>query len=726
MRNVAKIGLVACLIGALESLADSDTFTTFMTPVEDGTLLETHVFYPASGTPAPVLLGRTPYAYFEQSAWYDYGITYAQQATRGQWGSEGVYAPFELDGPDGRDLADWVRQQAWCDGRIGFFAGSAKGTLTALSIPGTPDLACFILRPSATDIGSQFIYQGGVYRKGVFDIWLNQWSIDAPELESRWRAHPANDLYWEQFNMETRAAEVTAPGLHIAGYYDVVVRGTINFFTACQYRGGPGARYHQRLILRATAHVKYDYLEGLTFNFHPNYLDFDPAVYEREFARYYLLDIDQGITNDPPVFYYVIGDDKHHEGPGWEMRTALRWPPLPPRKTWFYLYPDASLGMLPPDSHTGFRSYTYDPANPVPSLGGQNIKAERGEVADLAEKVAYGPYDQNLIGNRDDVIRFYSDVLDAPLETTGNFTLHLFVGSDVPDTDFTAKVVDVYPSGDDREILLLDNIQRVKYRHGRGVDPSFMTPGEVIELTMDLGDISWIFNTGHRIGLHISSSNYPRFDVNPNNGEDIPARIPFNIAHNIVYANAVYPSALGVPVRTPAADTDGDGMADEAEWDDPNGDMDNDGLPDEEEYFRRSGLDVFNADTDDDGWTDGAEDTAHTSPTDPESYPNSPTEPRHSGDTNFDLRIELSELLRLVQFFNSGGYHCDAVSGTEDGYAPGPGADHACSAHDSDYLGGANWEIALTELLRLIQLMNSGGYHPCPEDGTEDGYCPGP
>ncbi|HNR33191.1 MAG TPA: CocE/NonD family hydrolase, partial [Candidatus Hydrogenedentes bacterium] len=620
MRGIRELGVFLCALGALSAPAHAEFLGSFMMPADDGTLLHTRVYVPlVGGPPPPMLLGRTPYAYFaEEGDWSPYGIGFAQQATRGQWDSEGEYAPFERDGPDGRVFAVWAPQQPWCNGRVGFFAGSGKGALTALSLPATSNLACFILRPTPTDIGDEFIYQGGVYRKAVHDIWLNQEAINAPYLEARWRAHPPNDPYWEQFAVSSRAHEVTAPGLHIGGYYDIVEHGTLKFFIACQYRGGPGARGAQRLVMRATAHAKYDFLEGLTFDFHPNYLDIDPFTFERDFALHYLRDIDTGVLEGPPVVYYTVGDDQHHDGLGWEWRTALRWPPLPPRKTWFHLHPDGLLDVAPPIAESGSRNFHYDPANPVPSLGGQNIKASDRESPSAQAKIAYGPYDQNDIGPRDDVLRFYSAPLAEPLEATGNFRVRLYVGSDASDTDFTAKVVDAYPEGDGREILVLDGIQRVKYRGGRGVEPQYIAPGEVVELDIDLGDTSWIFNTGHRLGLHVSSSNYPRFDVNPNNGDDIPGLHPAQVAHNFVFTNALRPSALAVPVRMPDADSDADGRADEQEWDSPDGDMDGDGVPDEVEFYCWPGLDPLNPDTDGDGWNDGAEVAAFTLPTDPE------------------------------------------------------------------------------------------------------------
>jgi len=151
------------------------------------------------------------------------------------------------------------------------------------------------------------------------------------------------------------------------------------------------------------------------------------------------------------------------------------------------------------------------------------------------------------LGKRPDVLRFATAPLEASTEVTGRVRLRLFVSSDAPDTDFTAKLVDIYPDG--KEILLLDNIQRVKFRSGFE-QPQPLPPGELGELTVDLWSISMIFNAGHRIGVHVSSSNFPRFEINPNTGADFPPEAPeeMRVAHNAVHISAAYPSALILPV----------------------------------------------------------------------------------------------------------------------------------------------------------------------------------
>ncbi len=151
---------------------------------------------------------------------------------------------------------------------------------------------------------------------------------------------------------------------------------------------------------------------------------------------------------------------------------------------------------------------------------------------------------------RKDLLKYASAPLEAPMEVTGRLTVKLWVSTDAPDTDFTAKLLDIFPEGDDREILIQDNIQRVKLRETLEKPCPLLTgPDQIVPLEIDLQSTSWIFNTGHRIGLHISSSNYPRYEVNANTGADHPEGQELRVAHNRVHLDKDHPSAIILPVR---------------------------------------------------------------------------------------------------------------------------------------------------------------------------------
>jgi putative CocE/NonD family hydrolase len=231
--------------------------------------------------------------------------------------------------------------------------------------------------------------------------------------------------------------------------------------------------------------------------------------------------------------------------PGNEWRTADAWPPYPTQETALNLWPDGSLRQEEPIEPSGL-SFIYDPANPYPTLGGANL------IPDFPA----GIFDQRKFSTtRTDLLKFATPPLTEPLEITGNVKVRLAVSSDAPDTDFTAKLVDIFPDGDSREINLLDNIRRVKTRNGYSEFAPLLTgPEEVVVLEIDLWSIAWVFNTGHRIGLHISSSNYPRFELNPNTGANYPVDgEPMRPAVNTVRMGPGVPSSLILPVRPAVA-----------------------------------------------------------------------------------------------------------------------------------------------------------------------------
>jgi len=266
----------------------------------------------------------------------------------------------------------------------------------------------------------------------------------------------------------------------------------------------------------------------------PDNFNFDMGAYENRFYRYWLLGEDNGIMDEPAVNYYTLGDVTRPDGPGNEWHTADDWPPFRTDETPYFLAFDGALLTERPKVKDAALTFTYDPADPCPTHGGQNLL------------IPAGPFDQAELAKRPDVFTFATEPLREPLEITGRVHARLYVSSDAPDTDFTAKLVDIYPDG--RQLLMLDSIQRVKLRKSYR-KPKPLKTGKIAKVDIDLWSISLIFDTGHRIGLHVSSSNYPRFEKNPNSGDDYPTEEILRIAHNTVYVNKKHPSALILPVR---------------------------------------------------------------------------------------------------------------------------------------------------------------------------------
>jgi hypothetical protein len=240
----------------------------------------------------------------------------------------------------------------------------------------------------------------------------------------------------------------------------------------------------------------------------------------------------------PKVQYFTLGADTPADAPGNVWRSADRWPPSDARDTSFYLTAQNGLSRDAPSATPGTLEFAADPDHPYPTWGGAN----------LSYNVPIGPYDQRARSEgRTDLLQFASPPLEGPVEIAGRVRVKLYVSTDAPDTDFTAKLVDIYPEPDGKVINIIDGIQRLKYRRSvERTEP--YTPGTVMDLEIDLWSTSFVFAPGHRIGLHIAGSNAPRFSVNPNTGADyIEEGAPAAIAHNTVHLSEDCPSALILP-----------------------------------------------------------------------------------------------------------------------------------------------------------------------------------
>ena len=240
-----------------------------------------------------------------------------------------------------------------------------------------------------------------------------------------------------------------------------------------------------------------------------------------------------GVENEAPVRYYVLGDPNNPAPGSCQWREADSWPP-PSRSTSYFLNGDGRLTLETAKRGAPRTSYTFDPRRPVPTVGGANLI--------LGGK---GPLDQRQIKARSDYLRFATPPLTEPLEITGRVYVDLFVSTDAPDTDFTAKLIDIYPDG--YEALILDGVARTRYRHGLA-RPKLMQQGDIAAVRVDLWSTSIILQTGHRLGVHISSSNDPRYETNPNNGESLRSGGEVRAAQNTIHHNEAYPSRILLPI----------------------------------------------------------------------------------------------------------------------------------------------------------------------------------
>jgi len=354
----------------------------------------------------------------------------------------------------------------------------------------------------------------------------------------QWISHPNDGPYWRSISPNTDYDKVTVPVLNIGGWYDILLGPALENYRGVRHTGTGLAR-HSRLVIGPWSHV------DLSGRFPDR--DFGPAASRQaidldglqlRWFDHWLKGVENGVDTEEPVLIFVMGADTWRAEPDW---------PLPDtRYTDYYLHSDGSantrhgdggLSITPPSVEPP-DTFLADPHHPVPTVGGQVLVPGTNSI---------GPRDQVPVEDRDDVIVYTSEILTEPLEVTGPIQLRVFVTCTAPDTDFTGKLVDVFPDG--RAINLTDGILRARYRNSRQ-QPELMTPGEVYEVTVDLWATANVFQPGHRIRLEIAGSNWPRFGRNSNTGDTIadePAEA-YRPATIRILHDAAHPSRLVLPI----------------------------------------------------------------------------------------------------------------------------------------------------------------------------------
>ena len=587
-------GFTLSLIPLLYSPANAATpdLFTVMIPMRDGVNLAADVYLPdpdAHGLgPYPAILVMTPYnktgmagltAYFQAI-----GYAVVIQDTRGRFASEGDYRPYETAGNDGYDTVEWIAAQSWCNENVGTFGPSAMGIaqlLTAETQP--PHLKAMSVDVASPDMHDQSDYQGGAFRLSLVQGWLFGQSYNVIDRlthgegnvtnvldvfianEDKWFEHlplknfpilnrlqpswndiiynPDDGPFWDA--TRTDLSKINVPVLQFGGWYDIFSQGTIDVFEALQSRGIP-----TKMVMGAWTHFNYfSNIQG-----DPD-KPFDNAAFPGGFGIYlylqglwfdkYLKDAGPSLIDAmPPVTYYTIEAGptvpSTFLGPYW--RAASTWPPTGTTETSFYftegngpdpLIDDGLLVTSLPDDNEAI-DYIYDPRDPVPTVGGNNLS------------IPSGAFDQSSVEMRGDVITFSTEPLVADLEVSGRVIVKLFASSSATDTDFTAKLVDVNPA-DNYARNVVDGIIRGRYKD-TDESQTLLVPGDINEFTIDLWSTSYLFKAGQRIRVEISSSNFPRFDRNPNTGDTFGKNGKLDVAQNTIYFGKDYPSRIVLPV----------------------------------------------------------------------------------------------------------------------------------------------------------------------------------
>ncbi len=539
-------------------------------PMRDGVLLSADIFRPSVEGAFPVMLMRTPYdnnGLIAKSIQYaKRGYAVVAQDCRGRYDSEGEFYAWHDEAKDGYDTQEWVGRQPWCNGKIGTAGGSYLGLVQWLAAPlQSPYLKTMVPRVITSNFYDSPNYSGGAFQLALNMLWgfrqlgrTNQniehynWPdffstlplITADEAAGRkiafwkdWVKHPSYDDYWKEVSIEEKYEQIKVPALIMGGWFDLYSKQTFVNYNGMVQRGGTEeARKGTKMIMGAWPHpLSASTITG-EVDFGPD-SQFDLEGMELRWFDYWLKGIDNGIMNEAPIKLFIMGANY--------WRDEYEWPLAQTQYVNYYFHSsgranslsgDGTLSTTLPEDEPPDR-YTYNPDNPVPTLGGNNCCSPN--------IVAWGAYDQRPAERRNDVLVYTTPPLTEDIEVTGPIFVKLYASSSTSDTDFTAKLVDVFPDG--YAMNLCDGIIRARYRESFE-EAKLMEFGTVYEFTIDCWVTGNVFKAGHRIRVDISSSNFPRFDRNPNTGHEFGMDSELSIAEQTVYHNRNYPSHIILPV----------------------------------------------------------------------------------------------------------------------------------------------------------------------------------
>ena len=536
-----------------------------------------------------------------------HGYVVVYQDCRGRYGSGGEFVKYLSDAADGRDTVAWIVRQPWCNGKVATkglsYAAHTQGALACLAPAG---LAAMWLDSG----GFSNAYQGGIRQGGAFELkqatWAYRSALESPEVAAdpakraaleavdirawfqrlpwtkgdspvaasreyedylfeQWQ-HGTFDDYWKQPGLYAagcydRYADV--PMVHMSSWYDPYARtATDNYRALSRRKKGP-----VRLIMGPWTHGNRSQSWAGQVDFGPRApldgnLAEDYFVLRLRWFDRWLRGVDNGVDREPPVRIFVMGGGSGRRNAAGRLDHGGRWRaerdwPLPGTvPTPYYFHSDGGLRPARPRAASTSRTYTYDPRHPVPSIG--------GTITSGAPVMEGGAYDQREgpgffgseppyrpLGERADVLVFQTSPLTEPVEVTGPISVTLWIASDAPDTDFTAKLVDVYPPNADYPegfaMNVTDGILRARYRDS-WERPSLLTPGRVYQITVEPFPTSNLFAPGHRIRVDLSSSNFPHFDLNPNTGEPEGAWTTTRVARNTIHLSRRHPSHIVLPI----------------------------------------------------------------------------------------------------------------------------------------------------------------------------------
>jgi uncharacterized protein len=507
---------------------------------------------------------RTPYGKGKDlipnyRVFLEHGFAVVVQDVRGRHESGGVFRPYSQEMNDGDDTLNWIARQRWSNRRVGMLGGSYVGIVQwRAALSGNRHLqAMFPVVAGADEYRDRFYSRGGALKLGHRLLWIadNLRAPAAPRMPfatfvehlplrtsdrvaagrvvESWQDilnHPSYDNWWRARSTLERIGEVRVPVFLIGGWYDNYVESDLAAFTALRHKSTA-----HRIVIGPWGHnMTEEFASGIKFGRHAAA---PVRRYQLDWFTHWMLK-PQPAPEFPmaPVRIFVMGVNR--------WRDEFEWPLARTRPTALYLTSRAGARTLSGDGQlvwsegeSGEDEFTYDPRHPVPTMG--------GAVCCNAKVFPSGPMDQRPVEMRDDVLVYTSALLKQDLEVTGSVRVVLHVATTAPDTDFTAKLVDVFPDGHARN--LCDGILRLRYRDGLHA-PRLARHGQRYRIEIPAGVTSNVFRAGHRIRVEISSSNFPRFDRNPNTGRPVADERELRVARQTVFHGRGTASHILLPV----------------------------------------------------------------------------------------------------------------------------------------------------------------------------------
>ena len=514
-----------CINHISQTLGKDYIFEKVMIPMRDGVKLATGIFRPKKPGRYTVILTRTSYGIIAAGLhgaanFSNKNIIFAAQDLRGDGESEGknTLNPFSFDNEinDGYDAVEWIAKQTFSNGKVGMAGQSGHGFaayMAYLSKP--PALKSIYTTISGGNAYKYWGYHNGVRREMI--NWFGNRNVKVPQWPK-----PSIQLFDKKKYIQSVNSAKNNDTLFIAqtGWYDIFAESALDYFESFAANG------KVFIQVDASGHGR---MAGKQFP-HKTIPD--------EWRIPELVESTQNSENfksqKSRMVYYLMGDVTDPKAPGNTYKVTSVWP-VPHTPVSYYMHGNGSLSTKKPAQASSL-SFKYDPRNPVPSIGG-----------DVFIHQGVGPKDQRVLKDRKDILRFTSETLKEPLEITGKVLAELFVKTDAEDTTFTAKIIDIYPDG--YEAIVRDSIIMTRFHEGFDKE-SKVEKGKIYKLKMDLWSTALVINKGHKIAVHISSSNSPKYEVHPNTFKPISAidyaKSP--IATNTIMLSKEHSSRIILPV----------------------------------------------------------------------------------------------------------------------------------------------------------------------------------